>query len=155
MESEIGLGSTFIFTFPIAQNIIINNQLNFSALKKDERYRSILILEDDPLNIYAIKTQFKNLEFMNYQIVSDYEAFMDKNILEYDCIILDLNFGHESLNGIDVAKSLKSSYFAGNIYLLTAEDDYLIKRDAMNYVTDYIVKPISLSALESIIFIMN
>lgn len=112
-------------------------------------------MEDDPLNIYAIKIQFKNLEFSNYQIVSDYEEFMAQNILDYDCIILDLNFGHESLNGIDLAKSLTSSYFSGNIYLLSAEDDYLIKQDAMNYVTDYIVKPISLSALEKILFIMN
>jgi signal transduction histidine kinase/ligand-binding sensor domain-containing protein/CheY-like chemotaxis protein len=153
LESEAGLGCTFIFTFPITLNITINSHLNSPVLKKDERFRSILILEDDPLNIYAIKTQFKNLGFINYQIVSDYEAFTAKKILEYDCIILDLNFGHESLNGIDLAKSLTSSNFSGNIYLLTAEDDILIKQDAMNYVTDYIVKPLSLSALEKIIYL--
>jgi len=155
LDSELGKGSTFSLKLPIeiANEISITEQT--IQIRSKLKIKNLLILEDDPLNIYTIKLQLKNLGIDKYKIVDDYNQYTKENKLEYDCIILDLNFNHDVYDGIDLAKILKNSDYPGLIYILTAESDALIKKDAKKYVTDYLVKPISLDVLESILFSMH
>ena len=114
-----------------------------------------MILEDDPLNKYALKVQLKKIKYSNFQIVENYESYSSLNKHEYDCIILDLNFGHELFNGIDLAKELKKKNYLGKVCILTAESDTSIKTEANKYVDQYLVKPIVSKDLENILFMKD
>jgi len=152
LDSELGKGSTFTLLLPIIPKAVDKQDVVSNHVIGMRRISNLLILEDDQLNIYTLNIQLKKLNYESYLIVSDYDAFCGEDVFKYDCIVLDLNFGHENINGIDVAKSLKEKKYLGLIYLLTAESDLMVQEKASKYVNGYIVKPLSLRALEEILY---
>ena len=77
--------------------------------------------------------------------------FEDNFTTSIEVVMLDLNFGAE-INGIGLAKSLKSRGFDGEIYILSAENAQDIIQQSSEYVTEYIVKPATVDELERFTF---
>jgi len=103
---------------------------------------SFLILEDDPLSIHALKLLLRKVGVTDFFIAENLESFHSRSANEYDVVILDLNFG-QHINGIDLAKQLREAGRDGLIFILSAESDSEIKKLSMNYVDDYLIKPLT------------
>jgi len=152
LDSAPEKGCEFIFRTPIKKAIKKFTPKEIASKTTANVVKKLLILEDDPLNVYAMQAQLKILDFHKFTIVESYEAYMGINKNNYGNIILDLNFEHEIYNGVNLAEELRNNNYGGKIYILSAESDEMIKSQAMEFVDEYFVKPIRLSELEKILF---
>jgi len=145
-------GSSFTLNVPV--KVVNVKKAKIKMLRKidNTKANNVLFLEDDPLNIYALKAQINNMGIESFSIVETYEEYSIVNKDLFNCIILDLNFDHEVYNGVDLAKKLRDAEYKGLIYILSAESDESIQKSALKYVDVYSVKPISKNELEKIFY---
>lgn len=116
--------------------------------------KSLIILEDDPLNIHALKLQLNKLEHDNYKLARNLEEFNHIYSIDTEVIILDLNFGTE-VNGVELANILREKGYRGKIYILSAETDPKVISQSLSFVNDYLLKPVTLDSLRNVVFTKN
>ena len=104
----------------------------------------ILIVDDNPENIYSLK---KVLELKNFKVdtaFSGEEAL--KKILKNSYILIILDVQMPGLNGFEVAHRLIQSGTLPNIVFVTAFDRHAIHAFEVNAV-DYLLKPVEVDRL--------
>ncbi len=107
---------------------------------------NILIVDDNPNNIYAIKSVLSKLEGYNIiEALNGQEALKICSVEKIDLILLDIQM--PEMDGFEVAGMLKSVRKTKNIPIifLTAvfKDDTFIRRGFEIGAIDYITKPIN------------
>ena len=157
VESEIGKGSTFYFTFWAG---IKSHQKENSAIqnnKKDseeQKNRNILLVEDDYVSQLVIK-QICKMKNWNIAVASNGKEALE--ILEnnkFDLILMDIQM--PEISGYDLAKIIREKEKLTEKHIpIIATTAYAMETDkehALNVGMDhYISKPIDLTKLQEII----
>lgn len=69
---------------------------------------SILVVEDNPLDSLIVKTLLQ--PHFNLEIVSDgYDALTIIEKIKFDIILMDINLGDDTMDGISLMKKIKKS----------------------------------------------
>lgn len=106
-----------------------------------------VLVDDEPMDLLALKELMKGFENINvigaFNNPKEAKAFTEKNSV--DLLIVDVEM--PEINGIDFVKSVDN---VPHIILISSNRNYAAESYDYN-VTDYIVKPISKSRLESAI----
>lgn len=153
-------GSTFYFTLPISkdQNILINindvilkssnyeNKANHLINTRDEINQSnmftILIVDDEPMNIQIIKN---HLSDKNYNLISALDGIKALSIIntqKVDLVLLDLMM--PDLSGLEITNLIRKKYLISTlpIIIITAKNQIIDIQNAFEYgVNDYLQKP--------------
>lgn len=147
-------GARFIMTFAFedASDTSSEDRNKQTLIKGNQK--KLLILEDDPLNSYALKLLLNKVEHTDYIMCETLEEFNDTYNKSFEVIILDLNFGAE-INGVQLASDLRINGFTGEVFIHSAETAPEVIEESKNSVTKYLIKPIKLSELEEITFNWN
>ncbi len=142
VQSEIGKGTTFLFTIafehdPIKSNEIINNiQVNLSLNK----LLKVLVVEDNKIN--QIVTE-KILKKNNYYCTLADDGFQALKMLEhqsFDVILMDINM--PLINGFETSKRIRLRGLDTPIVALTAFDKEEIIEEAIAAgINDIMAKP--------------
>ncbi|MFO7031259.1 guanylate cyclase [Limnospira fusiformis CCALA 023] len=170
LESEIGVGSRFHFSLPIAESEAISleieqglkmSQLNHLAWSEDEeeieptglereeidddRQIKILIADDEPVNLQVL-SNYLSLE--NYTIVSALNGIEALALIEEgfkpDLVLLDLMM--PQMTGYEVCEKLREHFEANQlpILMLTAKNQVSDLVHGLGVgANDYLTKPIS------------
>lgn len=80
---------------------------NPSASAKNVKYGiSVLMVEDDYINIFMMQKNFESLFDVTYAKNSA-EAFHFLNHHTYDLVLMDINLGEENINGVDILQKMR------------------------------------------------
>lgn len=139
VESELGRGSSFIFTLPIAESIKLlkrkedmNNKLLMSpvedvtnAADKVSSFNSeykILLVDDDPINHNILINQLSPFNYSIKIAYNGYDALKEiDNDRDIDLILLDIMM--PKLSGYDVCRKIREKYslYEKPVLMLTAK----------------------------------
>lgn len=116
---------------------------------------SVLMVEDDYINIFIMQKNFETLFDITYAKNSS-EAFHFLNHHIYDLVLMDINLGEENINGVDILKKMRedSRHAQTKVFAVTG---YVMDGDREKYLglgfDDHFPKPLSreilISAIES------
>jgi signal transduction histidine kinase len=122
---------------------------NASAHEKDDFSKAtILIVDDDPVNVQVLKN---HLHLRNYQTIAAQDGFRALDMFEAhkpDIILLDLMMPR--MSGLDVCRELRKTYPAHEkpIIILTAKNQIRDLQDGFKHgANDYLTKPFSKNEL--------
>ncbi len=93
---------------------------------------SILVVEDNPLDSLIVKTLLQ--PHFNLEIVSDgYDALTIIEKIKFDIILMDINLGDDTIDGISLMKKIRKSekHNGIKIFAVTAyaeSSDYFIEQ---------------------------
>ncbi|MEL6256664.1 MAG: response regulator, partial [Bacteroidota bacterium] len=167
LESEIGKGSTFYFSIPIAdveytpisqkENASIPQETHFSSdadsihpdvneailLPEDSPSVRILVVDDEPINQQVLKNM---LIVRNFEIVSAMNGEEALRILEedpnFDMVLLDVMMPR--MSGYEVCRRIREKYLPSElpVLMVTAKDQISDKVNGLNSgANDYLSKP--------------
>ena len=78
---------------------------------------SILVVEDNPLDTLIVKTLLQ--PYFNIETVSDgYDALVIIEEIKFDIILMDINLGPESMDGIALMKKIRKNEKHDNIKII-------------------------------------
>lgn len=160
ITSQVGKGTTVIFTLPIYENKdaaivttsnyyeknVVEEEMDIVPFKKhDQAEGNILIADDDPINIQVLVNHLK-LKLPNYNLViaNDGEKVLSilKENSNFDLIILDLMMPKKS--GYEVCNEIRKKYSLTElpILILTARSNINDMVTAFHVgANDYLIKP--------------
>jgi signal transduction histidine kinase/DNA-binding response OmpR family regulator/ligand-binding sensor domain-containing protein len=123
VTSEPGEGSCFVFSLPITSHTAVNREIvigestpntvdnqvfqSDSASQKGDFDKTILIIDDDPVNLQVIKNQLQH----NYRLIqanSGWDALSKVESESVNLILLDLMM--PEMDGFEVCKEIRSQY---------------------------------------------
>ena len=164
LESTIELGSTFYFDLDLKTTDktlenSINPEITFekttpSTTLKNTNKISIMIVEDNKINMLLLTTIIKNL-ILNptiYELVNGKEAIEKFEILQPDLIFMDIQM--PEMNGYQATAKIRSLSSGKNIPIIaiTAGTEKEEKEKCLAAgMNDYISKPIIKGTIEEII----
>jgi len=173
VESAEGIGSTFSFSLPVAEDQTLPQKppsdkiqsLEFVLDQKDKdpnhntqpkekvevaKEKTILVVDDEVVNIQVLKNQ---LSLQNYRVLSAPDGFQALKILEQeipDLIVLDLMMPR--MSGYEVCQKIRMSHSPSSlpILMLTARNQVedLVKGFSFG-ANDYLAKPFNKEELLS------
>lgn len=162
VSSEIGKGSTFVFTLPkgssnltpaqenekITQRVKDNEAEEGMVVDNDyfqENLYTIMVIDDEPINVQVLSNYLKTNNYLVKTALSGEEALeLIKNEGEPNLIILDVMMPR--MSGFDTCKKIRDDYPLSNmpVILLTAKDRIADLTEGFNAgANDYLVKPFS------------
>lgn len=112
---------------------------------------NILIVEDDEITALNLNISLKK---QNYNVVAIYDniaqaqEYLDNNTP--DIVIIDISL-QESSDGIELAKTIRSTYHIPFIFLTSYSDDDIISQAKLTEPYGYIVKPFDPGSLHATI----
>lgn len=158
-ESEVGEGSTFIFTCEFEKVITdINNQfinINASRLNDNNELNNytILCVEDNIINQEVLKNIISKKGYRYLSAYNGNETFEILKEYKIDLILMDIQL--PELNGFEITKIIRDEYDTGNKIPIIAITAYAMHEDKEKCISagmnDYIAKPFELEALYNII----
>ncbi|NNJ72446.1 MAG: hybrid sensor histidine kinase/response regulator, partial [Enterobacterales bacterium] len=149
LDSSYLAGASFNIELPASIGCNKTSKPKEETAETHTPTKSLLIFEDDPLNIHALKLLVAKAGIKKFIVVSDLESYREEVAKGVEVIILDLNLGINQ-TGIDLARELKAGDYNGDVYMLSAETAPEVKAEALKYVQDYLTKPISISDLQRV-----
>ena len=116
--------------------------------------KSILVVDDED-SIRQMMCEMITIKFSNVSVVSvssGEEALEKIKSVNYDLILLDINLGDESINGLEVLKRIKEIRPDQKVYMITGyaveeETEKILKNNALGI----LYKPFKLKSLYEII----
>ena len=116
--------------------------------------KSILVVDDED-SIRQMMCEMITIKFSNVSVVSvssGEEALEKIKLVNYDLILLDINLGDESINGLEVLKRIKEIRPEQKVYMITGyaveeETEKILKNNALGILH----KPFKLNNLYDII----
>ena len=116
--------------------------------------KSILVVDDED-SIRQMMCEMITIKFSNVSVVSvssGEEALEKIKSVNYDLILLDINLGDESINGLEVLKRTKEIRPEQKVYMITGytveeETEKIVKNNALGVLH----KPFKLNSLYEII----
>ncbi len=143
VESQLGIGSTFIVKLPLANNFNNENKENLNAMKfNSENKPKVLFVENDQFSQDFVKLSLKN--FYDVDIVESGELALQK-IAEnsYNIILMDIGLG-KGMDGIMTTKEIRKIDTYQNVPII-AVTAFAMKGDKEKILSeglnDYISKP--------------
>lgn len=140
VTSEIDKGSTFFFTIPYNPANDIDKAI--SPIKQNEKFKTILVAEDDEYNFLFIKELLSDIDIKVIHAKNGQEVFdlffSNRNI---DLILMDIKM--PIMNGDEAAKRIKE--INPNIPIV-AQSAYALEHERAKFkeiFNDYIIKPIN------------
>lgn len=108
----------------------------------------LLLVEDDVLVAHNLKNNLTGLGFNVISTCHNYEDALGAiKELEFDLLITDINLGHPTHTGIDLAIETKKLKNISTIFLTAYSDKDTIKSATLVNPSGYLVKPISYPSL--------
>ncbi|MBL4715255.1 MAG: response regulator [Bacteroidia bacterium] len=102
---------------------------------------TILIVEDESMIAFAIKTSLINLGYKVCDIAVESEDAIKKvEVYKPDLILMDINL-KDSVDGIETAKKIRLSDDIPIVYLTSLEDDETLERAITTDPSGYVLKP--------------
>lgn len=153
-ESEVGKGSKFYFT-AVFKNITdrdynIENNRNFHLKKDNKEDKSILVVEDNDINLKIAIAFLKQLNYKYACAHNGQEAidYLEKN--KVDIILMDVQM--PILNGCDATKLIRDKESkTGEHIIIIAMTAYAMDGDRKKFIDcgmdDYISKPFNIETL--------
>jgi CheY-like chemotaxis protein len=93
---------------------------------------SILVVEDNPLDMLIVKTLLQ--PYFNIETVSDgYDALNIIEEIRFDIILMDINLGIDTIDGISLMKKIRKNMKYNHIKIF-AVTDYAEDKDS--FITD-------------------
>ena len=157
LESEPGKGSTFTVILPAADDIItaaedIPSEQEFQMRKG--RLPKILIVEDDPDNIYTTTVFLKG----RYELDSTdngEEAILMAEAKRYDAILMDI--GLKGINGMETAQKIrlingyeKTPIIALTAYAMNGDKEWFLEHSCSHYIPKPFTRKSLIKVLESV-----
>jgi signal transduction histidine kinase/DNA-binding response OmpR family regulator/streptogramin lyase len=159
VKSQIGVGSQFIFTLPVAKSLAkplhSDNAKELSLLKEpveliipvqNEGSFTILIVDDEPVNIQVLINHLSSLH--NYNIIQASSGIEACRLIEEgakpDLVLLDVMMPR--MTGYEAAKEIRKRFSANElpILMLTAKNQVSDLTTGLEAgANDYLTKPIS------------
>ncbi len=148
VDSELGKGTNFTFTIPL-------NKVNNSAKKKNDmsleakisEETTVLVVDDEPVNIEYFKVLFHNLPVNVIYAKNGIEAVKAYKVnTNIDIVLMDIRM--PEMDGVEASKEIlkmdpKAKIIAQTAYAMAADRDKYL---AMGFV-DYLSKPIDKAKL--------
>ena len=104
----------------------------------------ILIVEDEVITALSIERMIKNFNFKNVAIANDDKEAMQKVIdFKPELILMDINLGKHSKDGIQIATEIQKTSIIPIIYISAYADEKTIIRTLRTHSVGYIYKPIN------------
>jgi PAS domain S-box-containing protein len=149
IESEVGMGSTFIIRLPFTQTAQNRNVVEKLEILENEdkvllnnKVYKVLIVEDDSINALTIERMLKN-NFNIISVNSGLKAIEEVKKQAVDIILMDINLKHE-ISGIEATRLIRKieGYEKIPIVAMTA---YAMPSDREEFLENgcshYIAKP--------------
>ncbi|ANW95942.1 hypothetical protein AXE80_06460 [Wenyingzhuangia fucanilytica] len=150
LTSELGVGSTFVFSLPLVlSNEPINNekivasQLNFNI--------KVLVVEDDVSMQQLLKDLFKQYGIELYVFENAQKALNAIDQISFDMVFTDIQL--PKMNGIHFMEVLKKhdNYKNQPIVAMTGRSNLSVKDYLENGFSEVLTKPFSINQLESVL----
>ncbi len=142
LESEPGVGS--VFTLYIEAKVT-----NLSSIRQDllsDKVKKVLIVEDDLDLVELLKIYLNELGYSTISVANGIEALQHSEDYEIDFVLLDMQL--PDLNGVNVAKELRSRKFNAPIIAMTASINSDDKVQALQAgCNEFLSKPIQIPPL--------
>ena len=161
VESQVGVGSQFIFTLPVAklsakslqsqfnQKLLLEEPVNVVTPVQNKGSFTILIVDDEPINIQVL---INHLSLQNYTIIQASSGIEACTLIEQeakpDLILLDVMMPR--MTGYEVAQEIRKRFPVNElpILMLTAKNQTSDLVTGLNVgANDYLMKPISKNEL--------
>ena len=158
LESEVGVGSTFIIRIPVKTSAEDENipkckspepGIPSITFPPNHKLAEVLYVEDDPVSVDLVKRILN--DFCNIDIVSNQNEALEKvKQKQYDAVLMDIYLGFNSPNGLATTRNIRQipSYKQIPIIAITA---YAMKGDKDHFLaagcTHYLSKPFIKSEL--------
>lgn len=122
---------------------------NLEKTMTDKKTKRILLVDDEPRNIYYLKKYLEKNNFEVHEVFSGEQAIDVLESNTFDDVITDMNM--RKINGIELALLISSKYPETSTHLITADIseifyDYLEKGILKNIV----MKPYGFEEIEKI-----
>jgi len=163
VKSQIGVGSQFIFTLPVAKSsakplqsntqlakeLFLEEPVNIVAPVQNESSFIILIVDDEPVNIQVL---INHLSLQNYTIMQASSGIEACTLIEQgakpDLVLLDVMMPR--MTGYEVAQEIRKRFLVNElpILMLTAKNQISDLITGLEVgANDYLMKPISKNEL--------
>lgn len=145
VESEVGKGTTFKFTFPV-KHISTSQEYNSHKQNKFQIHDSntvlnILIVEDDEINALYFKEVLKSANLNLYFANTGKDAI--DLVMNNDIDIIFMDLGLPDISGLEVTRTIKKSHAHIYIVAQTAYASDVHRNEALSAGCDeYISKPL-------------
>lgn len=120
----------------------------------DTRFNSsVLIVEDDNISLFVLMKMLEN-DFWVYSASDSEEALKVVNQQDIDLILMDINLGEDSIDGIKLMKAIRQQepYKSVPVFAITS---YAMVEDQANFLAegfdDFLPKPVKKNDLYSAI----
>lgn len=171
VTSEVGKGSTFTFTIPLAtkeqlqvqQHVVNENQQkkgaqqNFKPITKlfstsviGSKPYTILVVDDEPTNLKVLANMIQSLDYTVMAVNNGQEALEVLKVHSIDLIILDVMM--PGMSGYDVCKMIRKEYSLTElpVLMLTAAGQLTDVLTSFQIgANDFLQKPVHLEELKA------
>lgn len=164
VESEIGTGSKFIFTLPVSKNLAYSPEkkenTNLQFKYEDKMYLpdkilqngySILVVDDDALNLYSIMNALKLQGYSITPVNSGFKALEElKTNNNYSLVILDVMM--PEMSGYEVCRRIRESKTIYDLPVLMLTANNQEKSIVLSFeagANDFLTKPFEYNELIS------
>jgi two-component system sensor histidine kinase ChiS len=164
VESEVGKGSSFLFTLPVssgkATEILKAEKATASVIKTTEKQIplpsrgegrggvqgvQILVVDDEPINHQVIKNHLSSNHFQLTQAMNGEEALrLLENGTSFDLVLLDVMMPR--MSGYEVCQKIRETYLPSElpVIMVTAKNQVADLVEGLNTgANDYVAKPFS------------
>lgn len=150
LSSELGVGSTFVFSFPmvlsnesIKNEKSLNSQINFDI--------TVVVVEDDASMQQLLKDLFKQYGVELYVFENAQKALNAINDISFDMVLTDIQL--PKMNGIHFMEVLKNHdrYKNQPIVAMTGRSNLSIKDYLENGFSEVLIKPFTINQLEIVL----
>ncbi len=151
VESEFGKGSTFYFTIPhISENALMKNDSEIKVITNN-RERTILIAEDDEMNLFYLKALLRKFNFNILHAENGKHAVdMVNDNLDIELILMEIRM--PVMDGLLAVSEIRNSNKKVPIIAQTAYTFEEERQKSMDVgCNDYISKPLSKKDIERIV----
>jgi len=159
VESEPGLGSTFLFELPFKS--VKENEFDSSSAMDEEAIKNmkdkisglnILLVDDNEMNIFVAKTILKNLNISVKEAFSGMEALdiLDEGD-QFSLVLLDLQM--PGIDGFETSKRIKLNQINLPVVALTAssKEEVSFNGNSENF-NGYLRKPFEIEQLIEVLY---
>lgn len=110
----------------------------------------ILLVEDDLISAKIMGKMIHNLGYSDPIIVSNCDEAIKETVEKKpDLIIMDINLGDDSLDGIETAQAIKKHIDLPIVFLTAHTDESILSRAISINPNDFLLKPINLNDLRA------
>lgn len=156
VRSEVGRGSTFFFTIPVALDLNLNfpkeGRPDLPSVEETLKGAKVLVVDDDFRNIFSVSAALEQRGARVSMAKNGQEAIdILKNNANYDFVLMDIMM--PVMDGLEAIRKIRQDLKLTNLPILaltakTADED---RRQCIEAgANDYLTKPVNIAKLNSL-----